>query len=66
MAINKPVPVAKERASLGIYADTKARFDNLVDMLNRENRKLNGDKAANITKDDVLNELVTAYMKVGE
>lgn len=65
MAINKQIPVVKERASLGIYADTKARFDNLVNMLNCENRKINGESAANITKDDVLNELINAYEKVG-
>ncbi|WFS86252.1 hypothetical protein vBVhaSMAG7_035 [Vibrio phage vB_VhaS_MAG7] len=65
MAINKQIPVARERASLGIYADTKAKFDNLVTMLNCENRKINGKDAANITKDDVLKELIEAYEKVG-
>lgn len=65
MAINKEIPNSKVRASLGIYLDTKEKFDNLVEMLNQENKKLNGLKAANITKDDVLNELIEAYLKVG-
>ena len=65
MAINKTIPLAKERVSLGIYSDTKAKFDNLVDILNCENRKANGKDAAKITKDDVLNELLNAYLKVG-
>ena len=65
MAISKEIPNSKVRASLGIYADTKDKFDNLVEMLNHENKKLNGAKAANITKDDVLNELIEAYTKVG-
>ena len=65
MAINKQIPVAKERSSLGIYSDTKAKFDNLVNILNCENRKLNGKDAAIITKNDVLNELLDAYFEVG-
>ena len=63
--INKTMPLDKERASLGVYADTKAKFDNLVDKLNCENRKANGKDAARITKDDALNELLDAYLKVG-
>ncbi|AUR95145.1 hypothetical protein NVP1201B_40 [Vibrio phage 1.201.B._10N.286.55.F1] len=66
MAISKQIPESKERASIGVYAGTKAAFDNLVDMLNHKNKVANGKKAKKITKDDVLNELIKAYEKVGE
>jgi hypothetical protein len=65
MAISKSIPESKERASIGVYAGTKEAFDNLVDMLNHKNRKELGKKAKKITKDDVLNELIKAYEKVG-
>tara|TARA_B100001063_G_C16779142_1_gene569369 strand:- start:6352 stop:6561 length:210 start_codon:yes stop_codon:yes gene_type:complete len=61
MAIQKSIPKSKERASVGVYVDTKERFDNLVDMLNHKNKQHFGNKARKITKDDVLNELISAY-----
>lgn len=55
----------KEFERIAVHAETKAKFDNLVDKLNHENRKANGKGAAKITKDDALNELLNAYLKVG-
>ena len=55
----------KEFERIAVHAETKAKFDNLVDKLNCENRKINGSKAAKITRNDVLNELLDAYLKVG-
>jgi hypothetical protein len=66
MAISKAIPASKERASIGVYVGTKEAFDNLVGMLNHKNRQELGNRAKKITKDDVLNELIKAYEKVGE
>jgi len=64
MAINKTAKY-KEFARIGVHLETKEKFDNLVDKLNHENQKANGKDAAKITKDDVLNELLDAYLRVG-
>lgn len=61
MTISKSIPASKERASLGVYIGTKERLDNLVDILNHKNKQHLGKKAKKITKDDVLNELISAY-----
>lgn len=61
----KMIKEVKERASIGVYQDTKDRLDNLVAMLNHNNRESLGDKAKKITRDDVINELVEAYTAVG-
>jgi hypothetical protein len=55
----------EKRVMIGVKETTKERFEYLVKKINHENLIANGEKARKITHDDVLNELVTAYMKVG-
>ncbi|AUR92600.1 TMhelix containing protein [Vibrio phage 1.174.O._10N.261.55.A8] len=62
MAIEKK---QEKRVMIGVKESTKDRFEYLVKKINHDNLIANGDKARKITHDDVLNELVTAYMKVG-
>lgn len=63
MAISKK---KEEMTSIGVTMSTKEQFNSLVERINRDNRLAHGEKARKITHDDVLNELVTAYTKVGE
>lgn len=62
MAIEK---TTETRVMIGVKTSTKERFEHLVKKINHDNRMTHGGKARKITHDDVLNELVTAYMKVG-
>ncbi len=55
----------EKRVMIGVKESTKDRFEYLVKKINHANLIANGDKARKITHDDVLNELVTAYMKAG-
>ena len=56
---------ARERTHIGVFIETKERLDHLVKTLNKANRDALGKKAQRITADDVINELVSAYSKVG-
>lgn len=58
--------VKEPMKSIAVQENTKDRFDMLVKKINMENRMAYGERAKKITQDDVLNELVTAYQKVGE
>lgn len=65
MGLTKEIEEYKEFANIGVYIGTRERFNNLVEMLNHANKKALGKKAKKITKDDVLNELISAYQGVG-
>ena len=62
MAIQK---TKSESTSIGVKRSTKAAFSDLVQHINEENWKVNGESAAKITHDDVMMELIRAYRKVG-
>ena len=62
MAINKKKLTS---TSIGVKRSTKAAFNDLVQQINEENWKVNGEESGKITHDDVLMELIRAYRKVG-
>lgn len=65
MGFTKEIEVRKGFSNVGVRTSTRDRFNKLVEMLNRENKKALGNKAKKLTKDDVLNELISAYEGVG-
>lgn len=58
--------VKETMKSIAVCENTKDRFDRLVESINHANRLAYGERARKITQNDVINELVTAYQKVGK
>ena len=65
MALNHLSKKKLTSTSIGVKRSTKEAFNDLVQHVNEENWKVNGEDAGKITHDDVLIELIRAYRRVG-